>query len=42
MYECSKEGCSCTVSQKNTYCSDDCVNGLPCGCEGCDCGSEES
>ena len=39
MFECSKEGCSCTVSQKNTYCSDDCINGLPCGCEGCDCGS---
>jgi len=37
-YECEKEGCSCEVSQKHTYCSDDCIHGKPCGCEGCECG----
>ncbi len=39
MFECAKDGCSCEVSQEHTYCSDECINDLACGCEGCECGS---
>ena len=41
MFECAKDGCSCEVTQEYSYCSDECFADLPCGCEGCKCGSEE-
>ena len=40
MYECAKDNCTCMVEEQFTYCSDECIHGLACGCVGCDCGSE--
>jgi len=42
MYKCVKEDCNCAVEEEFTHCSHDCQDGNNCGCEGCDCGSEDS
>jgi hypothetical protein len=42
MYKCVKEDCNCAVEEEFTYCSQECQEGNNCGCEGCDCGSEDS